>query len=63
MSSLPSRASRALFRAGLLAGALALGLLAGCIADSAEDSDLPWSSNRNWEGLGPLPSVITDRYD
>ncbi|MGN0846266.1 MAG: hypothetical protein ACI4RA_02640 [Kiritimatiellia bacterium] len=46
-----------------LFGALALGLLAGCIADSAEDSDLPWSSSRTWEGLGPLPSVITDRYD
>lgn len=44
-------------------GALALGLLSGCIADSAEDSDLPWSSNKTWEGLGPLPSIITDRYD
>ena len=42
-----------------LAG-LALSLLAGCIADSAEDSDLPWSSSRNWEGLGPLPSIMTD---
>lgn len=42
---------------------LAFGLLAGCIADSAEDSDLPWSSSRSWEGLGPLPSIMTDRYD
>ena len=47
----------------VLAGALGLGLLAGCIADSPEDSDLPWSSNKNWEGLGPLPSIMTDRYD
>lgn len=47
----------------VLAGALALGLLAGCIADSAEDSDLPWSSNQNWEGMGPLPSIMTDRND
>lgn len=47
----------------VLFGALALGLLTGCIADTAEDSDLPWSSNRNWEGLGPLPSIMTDRYD
>lgn len=63
MSSLPSRTSRVFSRTCVLAGALALGFLVGCIADSAEDSDLPWSSNRNWEGLGPLPSVITDRYD
>ena len=47
----------------VLAGALAMGLLAGCIADSAEDSDLPWSSNQNWEGMGPLPSIMTDRND
>ena len=47
----------------VLAGALGLGLLAGCIADSAEDTDLPWSSNKSWEGLGPLPSMMTDRYD
>jgi len=45
----------------LLLGALVLGLLAGCIADSAEDSDLPWSTNQNWEGLGPLPSIMNDR--
>lgn len=47
----------------VLLGALALGLLAGCIADTAEDSDLPWSSNQNWEGLGPLPQSMIDRYD
>lgn len=47
----------------VLAGALGLGLLTGCIADSAEDSDLPWSSNKNWEGMGPLPSMMIDRYD
>lgn len=46
-----------------LLAAAALGLVAGCIADSAEDSDLPWSSNRSWEGMGPLPSIMTDRYD
>lgn len=46
-----------------LAGALGLALLAGCIADTAEDSDLPWSSNKNWEGMGPLPSMMLDRYD
>jgi len=47
----------------VLAGALGLGLLAGCIADTAEDSDLPWSSNKNWEGMGPLPAMMLDRYD
>ena len=41
--------------------ALALGLFAGCIADSAEDSDLPWSTNQNWEGLGPIGTMIQDR--
>lgn len=49
--------------AARLLAAAALGLAAGCIADSAEDSDLPWSSNRSWEGMGPLPSIMTDRYD
>lgn len=43
--------------------ALALGLFAGCIADSAEDSDLPWSSNATWEGLGPIPSSILNQHD
>ena len=37
-------------------------LLTGCIADSAEDSDLPWASNKSWEGVAPI-SGITDRYD
>ena len=45
-----------------LAGA-ALALLAGCIADSAEDSDLPWASNKNWEGLAPIAPSIMDRYE
>ena len=45
---------------------LALGgilLLSGCIADSAEDSDLPWASNRNWEGIAPISPQVMDRYD
>ena len=56
MTSLPSRVL------AFALAALALGL-AGCIADTAEDSDLHWATNRSWEGLGPLPSVLTDRYD
>ena len=43
--------------------AFALTILAGCIADSAEDSDLPWASNRNWEGIAPIAPSIMDRYD
>jgi len=43
--------------------AVALGLLTGCIADTAEDSDLPWARNQGWEGMIPLPSGVTDRYD
>ena len=37
--------------------------LAGCIADTAADSDLPWATNHSWESLGPLPSQVIDRYD
>lgn len=46
-----------------LFGALALGLFAGCIADTAEDSDLPWASNKNWEGMAPIAPAMLDRYD
>ena len=46
----------------ILAG-VGLALLAGCIADSAEDSDLPWASNRNWEGIAPIAPSIMDRYE
>ena len=38
-------------------------LLSGCIADSAEDSDLPWASNKNWEGIAPIAPTLMDRYD
>ena len=41
--------------ASLILGALLLGLLAGCIADTAEDTDLPWARNQGWEGMLPLP--------
>jgi hypothetical protein len=46
-----------------LLAAIALSLLAGCIADTAEDSDLPWARNQGWEGMIPLPAGIADRYD
>ena len=41
--------------ASLLLCALFLGLLTGCIADTAEDTDLPWARNQGWEGVIPLP--------
>ena len=49
--------------ASLILGALLLGLLAGCIADTAEDTELPWASNRSWEGLAPIAPSLMDRYD
>ena len=39
----------------LLLCTMLLGLLAGCIADTAEDTDLPWARNQGWEGIIPLP--------
>lgn len=49
--------------AKILSAALGLGLLAGCLADTAEDTDLPWASNKSWEGVAPISPVISDRYD
>lgn len=46
----------------LAAAALLATLLAGCIADTAEDSDLPWSQNQGWEGTVPIPGGM-NRYD
>ena len=54
MSSLPSK---------VLAAAVATLLLAGCIADSAEDTDLPWASNKSWEGMAPIAPSVMDRYE
>ena len=45
------------------AAAAALGLLSGCIADTAEDTDLPWSSNKSWEGMAPVAPSVMDRYE
>ena len=51
----------AAFRAG--AALLAGWLLCGCIADTAEDADLPWASNKNWEGIVPIAPSLMDRYE
>ena len=45
------------------AAAAALGLLSGCIADTAEDTDLPWASNKSWEGMAPVAPTMMDRYE
>ncbi|MBR4354011.1 MAG: hypothetical protein IKP97_01785 [Kiritimatiellae bacterium] len=57
MSSSRTNLARALL------AAIALGALAGCIADTAEDSDLPWASSRSWEGLAPIGPSMMDRYE
>ncbi len=45
------------------AALLAATILGGCIADTAEDTDLPWASNKNWEGIAPIAPSIMDRYE
>ena len=62
-SSLTNPSSRRFGVAGAFLAAIALALLSGCIADSAEDSDLPWASNKNWEGIVPIAPTVMDRYD
>ena len=47
----------------VLLAAFALTVLVGCIADSAEDSDLPWASNKGWEGIAPMAPTMMDRYE
>ena len=42
---------------------LAVTLLGGCIADTAEDSDLPWATNQGWEGMVPIPGGVMNQYD
>ena len=54
---------RGLGTGGLLVAALSCALLSGCIADTAEDSDLPWASNKNWEGIAPIAPTMMDRYE
>jgi hypothetical protein len=41
----------------------ALALLCGCIADAPTDSDLPWASNKSWEGVAPIVPSVMDRYE
>ena len=58
--AMKSGAAKAAAIAALSAALVALG---GCIADSAEDTDLPWATNKSWEGMAPLPSGMLNQYD
>ncbi|MBO7720910.1 MAG: hypothetical protein J6T01_00735 [Kiritimatiellae bacterium] len=64
-SSPTDRGSPRVFRrvAAALFAAAAMALFAGCIADNPEDTDLPWSSNKGWEGIAPIAPSMMDRYD
>ena len=42
---------------------MGVALISGCIADNAEDTDLPWASNKSWEGMAPIAPSVMDRYD
>ena len=61
---MPSSPSDESWRAFVRAAALgALLLVGGCIADTAEDSDLPWATNQGWEGMIPIPAGAANQYD
>lgn len=47
----------------VLAALIGACILSGCIADTAEDTELPWATNKKWEGIAPISPTITDRYD
>ena len=55
--------SRVLGIAVLALGALSCALLTGCIADTAEDTELPWASSKSWEGIAPIAPTLMDRYE
>ncbi len=57
MTSMNSRLAIAAF--AFLAGLM----LGGCIADTAEDTSLPWATSQSWEGIAPIAPSVTDRYD
>jgi hypothetical protein len=47
----------------LLAAAVLGAILSGCIADTAEDTDLPWATGKSWEGMAPIAPNVLDRYE
>jgi len=63
MTSFTQTDSRLVKVGALCFGLLGLALLGGCIADTAEDTELPWASNKNWEGIAPIAPSVMDRYD
>jgi len=53
------------FHAKIIAFSLLLSLLAltGCICDSPNDTDLPWNTPHERDGMIPLPSSMMNRYN
>ena len=49
----------------LFGGFLLLGLLliTGCMADSPNETDLPWNAPDERDGMMPLPSSMMNRYN
>ena len=58
-----SRSNAVLRRLPWVAALLSMALLGGCIADTAEDSDLPWATNQGWEGMIPIPAGAMNQYE
>ena len=54
--------STVVLAAKIVFGLVAAVILTGCIADTAEDTNLPWATTQSWEGLAPLGPSVTDRY-
>jgi len=44
---------------------LLLGLLmvAGCLSDTPDDTDIPWNAPDVRDGMMPLPNSLINRYD
>lgn len=60
---MPTKKTRMNDIAMAIFAAIAIIILSGCIADNAEDTALPWASNRGWEGIAPISPTMLDRYD
>jgi hypothetical protein len=38
-------------------------LVTGCMSDSPQETDMPWSAPASWEGTMPMPSSYINRYN
>ena len=46
-----------------LAALLTLLMLSGCMQDSPNETDMPWSGRASWEGIMPLPGSVRNQYE